>query len=474
MGLYLSEKASATEVLKFITDELGKADTYVHAFSIWKGAELMAKLVFNPYSTQDKRQVYSVSKTITSTAVGIMCYEYGFDIDEKVINIFPDKCPENVSENLGKLTVRHLLTMTDGHDSCSMSRIANSDDGVRAYFEHEFKFEPGTEYVYNTGASYMLSAIVSRVTKMTMLEYLNKRLFEPLDIKDVSWPVAGGNINEGGAGLRISFDDLEKVAQMYASNGRYGGKQILHPVWLRQATSYQSSGQAERDPDWKKGYGFQIWLNDRGGFRADGAFGQYFIVIPEKDITMVFFCESHNVEAQLPLCFDLADRIFEVDPSREESEEKLRKILKTTYLPLGGADADDFNAEYILDDNINGYETVVLSAVGSELKLKLTKNGKSDTLTFANGAFAENNIKAKGLLPQLYSLVPHFREEDCRFLASFEPAKGGAMGELRFLNCAHTVGADIKFDNSEFYLKLSYLDDLKPSKAFELKGKKNN
>jgi len=99
MGLYISEKVSATEVLKFVSDELGKADTYVHAFSLWKGAELMAKLVFNPYSTQDKRQVYSVSKTITSTAIGIMRYEYGFDIDEKVINIFPDKCPENVSEN---------------------------------------------------------------------------------------------------------------------------------------------------------------------------------------------------------------------------------------------------------------------------------------------------------------------------------------------------------------------------------------
>ena len=114
---------------------------------------------------------------------------------------------------------------------------------------------------------------------------------------------------------------------------------------------------------------------------------------------------------------------------------------------------------------------VVLSAGGNELKLKLTKNGKSDTLTFTNGAFAENNIKAKWLLPQLYSLVPHMREEDCRFLASFEPAKGGARAELRFLNCAHTVEADIKFDNGEFYLKLSYLEGLKPPKAFELKGK---
>ena len=317
----------------------------------------------------------------------------------------------------------------------------------------------------------MLSAIVSRVTKMTMLDYLNKRLFEPLDIKGVSWPVAGGNINEGGAGLRISFDDVEKVARMYASNGQYGGKQILNPRWLRMATSYQSAGQLERDPDWKSGYGYQIWLNARGGFRADGAFGQYFIVIPEKEITMVFFCESHNVEAQLPLCFDLADRIFEPDASRNESEEKLRYLLRNTYLPLGGDNQENFSHRYELCENINGYEFAELEASDNRVSLKLIKENTSDTIIFGNGHFVRNKLKIRAFLPQLYSLVPAEREEECVFLASFSSETGRINGELRFLNCAHTVKVGIDFDSNKFSLDITYLEGLNPPNGFSLAGK---
>lgn len=265
-------------------------------YLIYKDGKLAASSIASPYRITDKRHVYSVSKTWTSTAIGIAVDEGLLSVEDTVISFFPELLPETVCENLAKMKVRHLLSMNTGHQNDTFSRVATPEpEWAKRFLSLDVELEPGTHFCYNTTATYMLSAIITKLTGMRMTDYLRPRLFNPLGIEGVWWDESPEGIDFGGWGIHISAEDMLKLGVLYLNKGVWNGKRILSEEWIDEATSAVSDNSARKDIDWAVGYGYQIWRCQHNSYRADGAFGQYIIVSPDKNCVTVLISELGGI-----------------------------------------------------------------------------------------------------------------------------------------------------------------------------------
>ncbi|MCA8989267.1 MAG: serine hydrolase, partial [Planctomycetaceae bacterium] len=256
----------------------------MHSFMLVRHGKVVAEGWWEPESADKQHILWSLSKSFTSTAVGLAVAEGKLNIDDKVLSFFPDEAPADPSENLKAMRVRDLLTMSTGHDP--LPKLTEDGVWVRQFLEQPVMHKPGTHFLYNTPATYMQSAIVQKVTGQTVLEYLGPRLFEPLGIRQPVWETSPQGISIGGYGLYVCTEDIAKFGQLYLQQGVWNGKQLIPADWIKMATSKQvenADAPSGRNPDWRQGYGFQFWQCRNGAFRGDGKDGQFCIVLPEQD-----------------------------------------------------------------------------------------------------------------------------------------------------------------------------------------------
>ena len=255
-----------------------------------------------PYRLADRHMLFSVSKSFTSMAIGLLVAAGQVSLDDQVISFFgPDELPETISDNLAAMKVRHLLTMTTGHSQDTVERLTRDRRMVGIFLGLDVEVEPGTLFVYNSGATYMLSAILQKVTGETLLDYLRPRLFEPLGATEAIWDVSREGITTGGWGLSLTTDSLAKFGQLMLQRGEWEGKQLIPADWVDAATSKQVPNDNETNPDWQCGYGLQYWRARHGAYRADGAFGQYVLMFPDQDATLAITSASPDMQATLDL-----------------------------------------------------------------------------------------------------------------------------------------------------------------------------
>lgn len=261
--------------------------------------------------------LHSVSKTFTATAVGLVIADGKMALTDKVIDYFPDKLPAEVSDNLKAMTIRDLLTMSCGHDVEPSFRNPEQD-WVTAFLAHPVVHEPGTFYLYNSLGTYMLSAIVQQVTGEKVVDYLTPRLFEPLHIDKPKWEESPQGINCGGWGLYLKTEDLAKMGQLLLQKGEWNGKQLIPAEWVAEMSKKQvesinpgtrmeeaeAKGMTKETSDWMQGYGYQMWRCRPGCFRADGARGQYIIVVPDKNAVIAITSNVENLQGELNLVWD--------------------------------------------------------------------------------------------------------------------------------------------------------------------------
>ena len=267
----------------------------------------------------------SVSKTFTSTAVGFAISEGKLSLDDRIVDLFPESVPENASDTLNRVTVRHLLTMNSGHEKDPTVPVRSRDgDWIRGFMEWPQPYEPGTCYCYNSLGTYLLSAAVQKVTGQKVVDYLEPRLWKPLGIEKPHWLESPAGINTGGWGLYLRTEDMAKMGQCILQGGKYGKKQVIPAEWVREMSAKQVSsvpaGRAKAmlaDPDnpawdrykpeksdWVHGYGYQMWRCRHNAFRADGAAGQYIIVLPEQDAVIVTTAHLKNMQEEINLIWD--------------------------------------------------------------------------------------------------------------------------------------------------------------------------
>lgn len=281
------------------------------------------QVIYSRWQSQGEDSVphvlHSVSKTFTATAVGLAIAEGKMALTDKVVSFFPDKLPKEQSDNLKAMTVRDLLTMSCGHDMEPSFRDAKPDqDWVTTFLAHPVVHEPGTFYLYNSLGTYMLSAIVQQVTGEKVVDYLTPRLFEPLHIDKPRWEESPQGINCGGWGLWLKTEDLAKMGQLLLQKGEWNGQQLIPAEWVAEMSKKQvesinpgtrmeeaeGKGMTKETSDWMQGYGYQMWCCRPGCFRADGARGQYIIVVPDRNAVIAITSDVEDLQGELNLVWE--------------------------------------------------------------------------------------------------------------------------------------------------------------------------
>jgi CubicO group peptidase (beta-lactamase class C family) len=297
---------SAANIISFI-DAAAKSKTEFHSFIFLRHGKAVAQGWWNPYGPTLKHTLYSCSKSFTAAAVGFALTEKKLKLSDKLVDIFPSDLPSTVNPSLAELTVRDVLMMSDGQDPDPTPKIVITKDWAKAFLATPILNEPGTKFLYNSTGTYMLSAIVQKVTGQKVIDYLKPRLFEPLGITGEDWEISPQGINTGGWGLRLKTEDLAKFGQLYLQHGSWKGKQILPKEWVDSATTMKimqdpSAPQSKKDSsDWLQGYCYQMWRCRHNAFRADGAFGQYIIVMPEQDAVIAITAETPDMQEEINL-----------------------------------------------------------------------------------------------------------------------------------------------------------------------------
>lgn len=289
----------------------------LHSIMVVKDGNVVLEKWMSKGKENEPHILNSVSKTFTSMAVGLAISEGKLALDEKLVDIFPEHCPENPSEYLKEITVEHLLTMSCGHstDPTHKSWEVKDKSWIRFFMEHPVTHKPGTLFCYNSLGTYVLSAIVQKRTGEKVADYLYPRLFRPLGINNVSWLESHEGINTGGWGLFLKTEDLAKMGLMILQNGQFNGCQVVPAEWIESASSAQvpcvpagmNSDDADKlrkvakTSDWLQGYGYQMWRCRYNAFRADGANGQYIIMIPDKNAVVVTTANIRDMQGEINL-----------------------------------------------------------------------------------------------------------------------------------------------------------------------------
>ncbi|HCX96341.1 MAG TPA: serine hydrolase [Spirochaetaceae bacterium] len=245
--------------------------------------------------TEEQRQnQYSVTKSITSTAVGIAIKEKLFSLDDFLLDYFQKDAPPNPSDHLKEMRLRHLITMSMGFETPMlmgvMRPVMDEDDWVRFVLRANVSHKPGTVFQYNNAGPYLMGVLIERLTGMDVIDYLMPRLFDPLEIErpDVERCPKGHYFGAGGMVLNVS--ELARIGQLYLQKGNWNGLQILPEEWVAQATS--PSGLELDVSAWNvdmtywKGYSFWFWCMAGGVYAANGKYGQYCIVMPDDSVVI--------------------------------------------------------------------------------------------------------------------------------------------------------------------------------------------
>ncbi len=258
-----------------------------NSFLLVKDDKIIAEAAWAPYRVDDRRDLFSVTKSFTSVAIGFAVQENLLKLSDPVIGFFPEQRPKEVSPRLAAMTVRDLLTMQTGHADCVAKRMFDAPDVATGFFAAEIAYDPGTRFVYNSGASHMLSAIVTKLTGKSAFDYLKPRLFEPLGITDVKWESDKQGVSTGGWGIQLKMEDAAKFGLFCLYQGKWNGKQLLNAEYMKQATSRQCA--TEKDKPAEQGYGYQFWVRRPGLYFATGFLGQQIIVLTEKKAVLVMY-----------------------------------------------------------------------------------------------------------------------------------------------------------------------------------------
>lgn len=307
----------------------------LHSFMIVRHGHVIASGWWKPEAADKPHVLWSLSKSFDSTAVGLAIAEGKLKLDDPVLKFFPTEAPAEPSDNLKAMKVRDLLTMSCGHDV--ETKIPNNAPTVKEFLSLPVPHTPGTHFQYNTYGSYMLSAIVSKVTGQTALDFLKPRLFEPLGIENPHWDASPEGPSLGGYGLYLCTEDIAKFGQLYLQKGKWKGKQLLPESWVEQATRKQVPNDQEEHAkigvDWQQGYGFQFWRCTHEAYRGDGRAGQLCAVIPAQDLVVAITADANAFQTEMNAIWDhllpacSASPLPENSAAQEQLTQKVSRLM---------------------------------------------------------------------------------------------------------------------------------------------------
>ncbi|WP_460571289.1 serine hydrolase domain-containing protein [Humibacter soli] len=365
-----------------------------HAIVVVRHGAVIASAGWAPYAVSRPQLVYSLSKSFTSTAAGFAVAEGLLDLDTPAVDYFPEYA-DSIAEASRGILVRHLASMATGHlNDMITSFDVDPQHPIRAFFATPPEREPGSVFTYNQLATYTLGAIIQRRSGLRLSEYLRPRLLEPLGIAPLGWQQQPAEVELGFSGLFAPAEAVAKLGQLYLDRGVWNGERLLSEEWVRQATSFQVDNATPGDPDvassdWDQGYGFQFWMA-RHGYRGDGAFGQFCIVLPEHDAVVAITSQTLDMQDQLNRVWKhllpaFRDMALESQPDGADDGGDLHGIVRQIGFPSSLASLDgldeDAQGEYARAadaEAIAAFESLTVATLerdGERWRLTLREDG---------------------------------------------------------------------------------------------------
>lgn len=291
---------SSAGIAAFLDAIEASPDIELHSLMVLRHGQVLGEGWWAPYRPDGVHLLYSLSKSFTSTACGFAAAEGLLSLDDTVVSHFPELAELADHAWTRAITIGNLAAMATGHQLDTLDRAfrLSPRDLVRGFLMIPPDVEPGSVFAYNNGATYVLGAVVQRVSGQTLTEYLRPRLLDPLGIVDTFWDRHGSEREIGFSGLHLSTESIATFGQLYLDDGRWQGRQVLPEGWVAQASRLHTPNPAEPNPDWQQGYGYQFWRS-RHGYRGDGAYGQFCLVLPEQDSVVVTTAQTENMQGIL-------------------------------------------------------------------------------------------------------------------------------------------------------------------------------
>ena len=405
-----AEGVDPAAVARFIDSLLAVPKTELHHVMVVRHGKVIAEAHPAPYRAEDAHTLYSCSKTFTSMAVGIAISENRLRLTDRVLSFFPEKAPAEISDNLAAMTVRDLIIMAAGSKPDWVMRNFESD-WIKTWLNIPCTEKPGTLFQYDSMCSFMLSAIVQRVTGMTMLDYLKNHIFNDMHITDVDWQQSPDGINTGGWGLRLQTESLAKFGILLLNGGKWEGKQLVPSEWIAEASQAKINRPNVKpfDPplDTNRGYCYHMWRSKRdGSFRADGAYGQFVVCIPDKDMVVVINGLSYNTSGELNCIWDYL--MPGVDAKIDEkAQSRLVSACGKAALPMPKGKKTGGNLPVLLklEDNKQGITSI---EIDNNYNMTINfKDGKSENIALGYGEWKYN--KMNGVPPYSIEAVDRFK-----------------------------------------------------------------
>jgi hypothetical protein len=414
--------------------------------------------------------------------VGFAVGEKKLKVKDKVVSFFPDLAPPTPSENLTKMTVQDMLMMSAGQEPDPTGRITPTENWEKEFLSTPVPNIPGSKFLYNSMATYMCSAIVTRVTGQKVADYLKPRLFEPLGITDYDWETSPTGVSSGGWGLRVRTEDLAKFGLLFLQKGKWNGKQILAREWVEEATAEHilqapdASKETREKSDWMQGYGYQFWRCRNGYFRGDGAFGQYIIVMQDKDAVVAINSETEDMQGILNLVWQhllpaMTDSKME---AYAKTQQTLQDKLKALSLPV-----PDKGVASPLQSTISG-KSYVVETNGRKLSGMLKFDGDRCIAIFEDerGSYTIPFGAGKWVYSETMRLGPNLVGNAKNHMQGLPPRKvAAAYGwkddktlelTLRYIESPHTEKILAAFDGDQ--ITLTWIKTFPGAPQFKLTG----
>lgn len=395
-------------------------DQESHALLLIRHGKLLAEGYFSPYRQDMAHNLFSISKTFTSTAVGFAMSEGYFGLDDSLGTLIP--MPDGAAEGAANITIRNLLTMSTGHAGEPVHAGGASrydiEDWATAFLQQELKWPSGTMFQYNGFASYMLSYLIYQKTGQNLIDYLKPRLFDPLEIPVPFYSIDAKGIFIGFSSMRLTARDLAKMGQLYLQNGVWKGKQLLPKGWVALATQrHIDTSHVTTGEDWNQGYCFHFWRGRHNTFRFCGAFGQMCVVMPDYDaifVTQSGF-DNDKIKYILECFYDKILSRMQDGPCQPNPEayDMLQRRLKNLSL------LERYSTVSPLADRINGQEfRLEPNKLYDSVSFAFTDNTCHVTLFGGQNLVFEAGLKAPCLSESTHSHLVAIEKEDFATLSA--------------------------------------------------------
>ncbi|MFC6155883.1 serine hydrolase domain-containing protein [Kribbella jiaozuonensis] len=329
---------SSSSILALL-DELEARSIECHSIMVVRRGHVVAEGWWTPYSAERPHLLYSLTKSFTSIAVGLVIADGLLSLDDRVIDVLPDHVPDDISEQGRRITVHHLLSMTAGHgkDSLEEAWELEPNDLVKGFLRAPFVAVEGTQHDYDNATTFILARMIERVTGCGLPEFLDERLFKPMGIDHAEWDRVASGAAFGFHGLHLTTEAIAAFGELLLRGGRWGDQQLVPSEWVGLATKRHIDTLPLPNwlpnPDFESGYGYQFWIS-RHGYHGHGSFGQYCVVVPSHDLVIALTASVGPTDVRPGLFWN---HLLDDAPATPEYDDVLANRLRhLSFPPVAG------------------------------------------------------------------------------------------------------------------------------------------